>query len=82
MATAGRKKPYTEIGLRRLKCCRCEEKADSQWNCCANGNRWLPLCAQCDVLLNRLVMEYFNFPKRQVGKIMATYIRNRIQRSK
>lgn len=60
----GRRKPYTEIGVRRLKCIRCGEQAVHQWNACADGNLWRPICQECDILLNRLVL-MFMFPNNQ-----------------
>lgn len=53
-----RKQPYTEKGIRRLKCVRCGEKARFQWSICADGNVSRPLCARCDVELNTMVMRW------------------------
>ncbi len=53
-----RKKPYTQIGISRLKCIRCENNASFQWNICADGNVYRPLCAECDVELNEMVMRW------------------------
>ncbi len=59
-----RTKPYTELGIRRLKCCRCGDKASTQWQVCALGNEWQPVCAFCDIELNKLVLEFMRFPDR------------------
>ena len=56
----GRKEPYTDIGVRRLPCVRCEQPARLQWNACADDNLWRPLCLDCDVALNRLVLRWMN----------------------
>lgn len=61
----GRKKPYTRLGIVRMKCQRCGDKAVFQWNCCANGNRWLPVCEACDIALNKMAMEFFRLPNRK-----------------
>lgn len=53
-----RKRPYTEKALRRMKCIRCGERAFAQWNICADGNVYRPICASCDVELNTLVMRW------------------------
>jgi hypothetical protein len=53
-----RRKPYTEIGIRRLPCVRCGSKARFQWQICADGNIWRPLCGECDVALNAMVMRW------------------------
>ena len=58
----GRRKPYTVIGIRRLRCARCGEKAEHQWQVCADGNRYRPLCLRCDVLLNALVLRWMRDP--------------------
>ena len=51
-----RRKPYTAIGIRRLRCIRCGDQAKYQWQICADGNTWRPICAECDYELNKLVM--------------------------
>ena len=58
----GRRKRYTPLGISRVPCCRCGEPSGYQWQCCANGNRWMGLCAACDVDLNRLTLEWMNHP--------------------
>ena len=55
---SGRAKPYTVRGIKRLKCVRCGQPAEYQWNCCADSNYWRPLCERCDVLLNALVLGF------------------------
>lgn len=57
-----RKKPYTEIGIRRLKCFRCEEKSFFQWQICSDGNIYRPLCKNCDIELNEMVLKWAGFP--------------------
>lgn len=58
-----RRKPYTERGLERLTCFRagCTNQAYSQWNICADGP-YRPVCRECDVELNRMVLEWAGFP--------------------
>lgn len=53
-----RLRPYTEIGVKRLKCFRCDNRAAQQWQICADGNEYRPICSQCDVELNELVMKF------------------------
>ena len=57
-----RRTPYTEIGIRRLKCIRCGGQAKFQWQICSDGNNHRPLCGQCDVLLNRMVLQWMGHP--------------------
>lgn len=54
-----RTKPYTEIGIKRLPCFRCGNKPSrSQWQICADGNQYRPICRQCDIELNALVLKF------------------------
>lgn len=61
-----RKKPYTEIGIRRLKCFRCGRGARYQWQICSDGNAWRPLCAECDVELNEIVLRWAGDPDAEL----------------
>ena len=65
MKMSGRKAPYTAIGITRLRCIRCGERARYQWNVCADGNVWRPICDKCDIALNRMVLRFFKFPNWQ-----------------
>jgi len=62
MKRPGRKQPYTEAGVRRLPCARCGRPAKHQWNACADGNLWRPVCTRCDVALNRLALRFMRDP--------------------
>lgn len=57
----GRKKPYTEIGVKRLPCARCGKPATQQWCVCADG-LWRPICIECDIILNRIVLALMRDP--------------------
>ena len=58
----GRKRPYTEIGIRRLKCVRCGERAVHQWQICADDGLFRPICEECDIALNELFLRWIGFP--------------------
>lgn len=66
-----RTKPYTANGIKRLKCCRCGESAFSQWNICADSGAYRPLCIQCDLELNVLVMAWIKHPDAK--KLLKKY---------
>jgi transcription elongation factor Elf1 len=68
-----RKKPYTETGIKRLRCIGCGERAFSTWSVCADNNVQRPVCKQCDVKLNALALEFFEHPNRK--QLMLDYIR-------
>jgi len=57
----GRRKPYTVIGISRLKCVRCGSQARYQWQVCADKNLWRPICEKCDILLNKMVLRFMGF---------------------
>jgi hypothetical protein len=48
-----------------------------QWNVCANDNRYVGICAECDIALNRLVLRWMKFEnwralmKRYAAKVRA-----------
>jgi hypothetical protein len=69
----GRKTPYTAIGVRRLPCTRCGEKACHQWNVCADGF-YRPICIACDVELNQMVLRWMGFPDDEVRVKMERYL--------
>lgn len=58
----GRKKPFTSLGIARLPCVRCGAKALHQWQICADGNIYRPLCLDCDIALNLLVLKWSGDP--------------------
>ena len=57
----GRKKPYSESEISKCKCVRCGAPARFQWNACADGNVWRPLCERCDIMLNAVVLKFLGF---------------------
>lgn len=61
-----RPEPYTALGIRRLRCIRCGAPAMFQWQICSDGNQHRPLCLDCDVALNRLVLDWMGHPDAQV----------------
>lgn len=58
----GRRKPYSSTGIKRIPCARCGKPSDSQWQVCANGNRYQGLCVPCDVKMNALVLKWMKHP--------------------
>lgn len=66
----GRSQPYTEAGVRRLPCVRCGAPAVHQWQVCADGRLYRPVCTACDVDLNALVLRWAGDPDAE-AKIAA-----------
>lgn len=54
--------PYTTIGIKRLKCFRCDNKAHASWQVCADDRIYRPMCLQCDIELNELVLKWMGDP--------------------
>ena len=61
----GRRQPYSAIGIRRLPCVRCSKPAQTQWQICADNRLFRPLCLQCDIELNEMVMRWIWGNKRE-----------------
>lgn len=61
--TIKRKKPFTEAGILRKKCIRCDGKAFFQWQICSDDNNWRPLCKKCDIALQKVVLKFMKHPE-------------------
>jgi hypothetical protein len=57
----GRKEPYTEAGIKRIPCFRCGKPASYQWQICSDGRLYRPLCKECDIALNEMVLQWMGF---------------------
>lgn len=66
-----RTKPYTLNGISRVPCFRCGQPSRFQWQVCADDNTFRGLCAECDVALNALVLNWMGHPG--VNVLMANY---------
>lgn len=53
-----RRKPYSQIGIRRVPCARCGAPSRFQWQICSDGNQFRGLCVECDVALNETVTRF------------------------
>ena len=73
MKITKRKKPYTAIGIRRIKCSKkgCNNSSLYQWQCCALGNNFFTLCAEHDIGLNEITCNYILGP--QVKTLIKNY---------
>jgi NAD-dependent SIR2 family protein deacetylase len=69
-----RRKRYTETGIKRLRCIRCGAKATAQWQICSDGNNYRPICDECDLLLNHLVLVFMRHP--QPERLISEYKSN------
>lgn len=66
-----RRTPYTGRGITRMACVRCGEPAATQWQVCADGGVFRPLCLSCDVALNEMVLCWAGDPDAEAK--MAAY---------
>lgn len=75
--------PYTDSGVKRMSCARCGDKASAQWNVCADKGKFRPICTDCDIELNALVLDWFGHPMKD--ELMNAYatdqLSNRTQAS-
>jgi len=70
----GRNKPYTESGISRVPCLRCNKPSACQWQICSLGNKYFGVCGECDIELNGLVLDFFRVPNS--GDIIKRYMDN------
>jgi hypothetical protein len=56
-----RKNPYTQEGIKRMRCFRCDSPARFQWQICSDKNQYRPICDECDIALNELVLKFMGF---------------------
>jgi hypothetical protein len=59
---------YNHTEIRKTPCIRyqwCGNFSHYQWSVCADGNVYRPLCAACDVMLNRVVLMWMGDPDIQ-----------------
>lgn len=54
-----RKRPYTQRGITRVPCARCGAPSRYQWQICALNNLQHGVCADCDIELNAVVLQFF-----------------------
>ena len=58
----GRTKPYTIQGIRRVPCVRCGKPSYSAMAVCADDSVFRPICRQCDITFNRMVLKFMCDP--------------------
>jgi len=71
----GRKKPYTELGIKRVPCLRCGKPSTQQWQICSLNNKYFGVCSECDIKLNALVLDFFQVPRKR--NIIESYIKTK-----
>ena len=69
----GRRRPYTERGIKRVPCARCGRPALHQWDACAIDNRHVPVCERCDIAPNALVLRWLGVAKATRRKLIERY---------
>lgn len=74
-----RRTPYSEIGIRRIKCIRpgCPNRAEYQWQACADNGTYRPMCTTCDVKVNAIVLRFLKPPgwRANIKRYGATKLR-------
>lgn len=46
-----------------MACARCGATPTQQWNICSDGNVYRPICVECDIEINRMVLEFIGDPE-------------------
>lgn len=71
----GTKKPRTIEQMKRMKC-QCGKPAVHQWSSCANGNRHVAVCLDCDWAINEMLLAFLRLPQRV--QLMTAYRRRKV----
>lgn len=67
----GRKKPYTERGIRRVPCVKCGAPSEFQWRLCSTDG-WSAVCRKHDIEINRFVA-IWAFGAKKAAPIIKRY---------
>ena len=68
-----RRKPYTDIGIKRVPCFRCGRPSSRQWQICSLNNEYKGLCRGHDIELNRLVLTFMGISSKDVYSLIEDY---------
>lgn len=71
MKYPGRKEAYTQIGISRVPCSRCGKSSNQQWQACSYNRYFVAICKECDIELNRLVLEFLKISNKE--ELMKEY---------
>lgn len=72
-----RKKPYTEVGIKRVPCFSCGKPSTQQWQICSLSNEYKGLCTRCDIDLNRLVLIFMGISRKEICRLIEEYTESR-----
>jgi hypothetical protein len=70
---AGRLRPYGPRAITKQPCTRCGAPSAFQWQACANGRRFTPLCPRCDLALNETAVRFMRLANAE--SLLAEYRR-------
>jgi len=72
----GLEKRPTHRQIWEMRCFRCGAKPSyATWSICANDNRHVPICHECDVALNRAALRFMRVSKARLEALMRRYRR-------
>jgi hypothetical protein len=57
-----RTKPYLAETIHRQPCIRCGKPSVFQWQICSDTRYYRPICIECDMALNAMLLVWFNHP--------------------
>lgn len=56
---------------------RCGNPSSQQWQICALDNKWVGICDDCDIELNRMVLEFVGVSSKDVYCLIEDYKTNK-----
>lgn len=68
-----RYKPYTEKGICRVPCFKCGKPSTQQWQICSLNNAYKGLCTECDIRLNRMVLDFMGICNKDASTLIDGY---------
>jgi hypothetical protein len=70
-----RKKPYTYEIIMKQPCWRCGKPSFYQWQICSDSNIYRPLCPECDIGMQHLVLDYMGVDPHRKARLISGYER-------
>jgi hypothetical protein len=73
-----RRTPYTAIGIKRAKCCKCGVPGFAEWRVCADGV-YRVVCREHDLELNKIGLNWLHPPQEAARKVRVYIERQNLE---
>ncbi len=71
----GKTESYSVEEIMKAECFRCgKSPCYAQWNICSDGNVNRPICFNCDMELNEMVLRFMRFSEYNIDEMINKYI--------